>query len=125
MEVYREILDREGNGGRAGVLICGAYGMGNAGDEAILDALVAEMRGIDPLMPITVLTREPKSASERLDVETVHSFNFPSRAFLAIMKRRKLYINGGAALSRTSRAAGASGTISSPCARPSRVVAAS
>ena len=96
MEVYREILDREGNGGRAGVLICGAYGMGNAGDEAILDALVAEMRGIDPLMPITVLTREPKSASERLDVETVHSFNFPR--FLAIMKRRKLYINGGGSL---------------------------
>ena len=50
------------NGGRAGVLICGAYGMGNAGDEAILDAITAEMRSIDPLMPITVLSRDPEGA---------------------------------------------------------------
>ncbi len=94
--VYNQILERERAGGRAGVLICGAYGMGNAGDEAILDALVAEMRSIDPLMPVTVLTREPRSAGERLDVETVHSFNAPK--FLSIMKRRKLYINGGGSL---------------------------
>ena len=95
-EVYREILEREANGGRAGVIICGAYGLGNAGDEAILDAIVAEMRGIDPLMPLTVMTREPEGASERLDVEAVHTFAFPR--FLAIMKRRALYINGGGSL---------------------------
>ena len=94
--LYEQILDRERNGGRAGVLICGAYGLGNAGDEAILDALVAEMRKIDPLMPLTVLTREPVETAARLDVEAVHSFNAPK--FLSIMKRRTLYINGGGSL---------------------------
>lgn len=94
--VYEQILDRESRSGRAGVLICGAYGMGNAGDEAILDALVGEMRSIDPLMPLTVLSRDPEGACSRLDVEAVHTFNVPK--VLGIMKRRTLYINGGGSL---------------------------
>ena len=94
--VYEEILSREANGGRAGVLICGAYGMGNAGDEAILDAITAEMRSIDPLMPITVLSRDPEGAEARLDVDAIHTFNVPG--FLRAMRRRTLYINGGGSL---------------------------
>ena len=94
--VYREILDREAHGGRAGVLICGAYGMGNAGDEAILDAITAEMRSIGPLMPITVLSRDPEGAEARLDVDAIHTFNVPG--FLRAMRRRRLYINGGGSL---------------------------
>lgn len=81
---------------RRGVLICGAYGMGNAGDEAILDAIVAEMRSIDPDMPITVLSRDPDGAAERLGVRALHTFNFPG--FLREMRRRRLYINGGGSL---------------------------
>ena len=87
--VYEEILEREARG-RSGVVICGAYGMGNSGDEAILDAIVAEMRAIDPLMPLTVMTRDPAGASARLGLTAVHTFNFPR--FLAVMRRRALYI---------------------------------
>ena len=94
--VYEQILEREARSGKAGVLICGAYGMGNAGDEAILDALVAEMRGIDPLMPVSVLSRDPRGAEARLDVETAHTFNIPR--VLSLMRRRALYINGGGSL---------------------------
>lgn len=93
--VYEEILEREARG-RSGVVICGAYGMGNSGDEAILDAIVAEMRAIDPLMPLTVMTRAPAGASARLGLTAVHTFNFPR--FLAVMRRRALYINGGGSL---------------------------
>ena len=35
------------------VVICGAYGRGNAGDDAILEAILQEMRSIDPDMPMT------------------------------------------------------------------------
>ena len=93
--VYEEILEREARG-RSGVVICGAYGMGNSGDEAILDAIVAEMRAIDPLMPLTVMTRDPAGASARLGLTAVHTFNFPR--FLAVMRRRALYLNGGGSL---------------------------
>lgn len=93
--VYEEILERESRG-RSGVVICGAYGMGNSGDEAILDAIVAELRSIDPLMPITVMTRDPEGASARLGLTAVHTFNFPR--FLAVMRRRALYVNGGGSL---------------------------
>lgn len=93
--VYEEILEREARG-RSGVVICGAYGMGNSGDEAILDAIVAEMSAIDPLMPLTVMTRDPAGASARLGLTAVHTFNFPR--FLAVMRRRALYINGGGSL---------------------------
>ena len=93
--VYEEILDREAHG-RSGVVVCGAYGMGNSGDEAILDAIVAELRSIDPLMPVTVMTRDPAGASARLGLTAVHTFNFPR--FLAVMRRRALYLNGGGSL---------------------------
>lgn len=96
LSVYNEIMQRQKNNGRAGVVVCGAYGMGNAGDEAILDAIIAELRGIDSLMPITVLSREPKSVSRRLDVDAEHTFAF--WRFLPAMSRSVLYINGGGSL---------------------------
>ena len=54
------------------------------------------MRAIDPLMPLTVMTRDPAGASARLGLTAVHTFNFPR--FLAVMRRRALYINGGGSL---------------------------
>jgi hypothetical protein len=38
-------------GGRYGALVCGAYGMRNAGAEAILRAVAPSWRSIDPERP--------------------------------------------------------------------------
>ncbi len=81
---------------RRGVLICGAYGHGNAGDEAILEAIVHEMRAIDPEMPITVLSRTPEATASRNGVQALHSFAFAR--FLRVMRHAKLYLNGGGSL---------------------------
>ena len=81
---------------RAGVLICGAYGMHNLGDDAVLDALLAELRSIDPDMPITVLSRSPEETAREHGVEALHMFNVPG--FLKAMGRRRLYVNGGGSL---------------------------
>ena len=56
---------------RSGVLICGAYGLGNAGDDAILEAIVHQMRTIDPDMPITVLSRRPEEPGARYGVKAI------------------------------------------------------
>jgi polysaccharide pyruvyl transferase CsaB len=81
---------------RQGVLICGAYGFGNAGDNAILESIVGELRTIDPELEITVLSRDPASARESLGVGALHHFDF-IRVFFA-MRKTKLYISGGGSL---------------------------
>ena len=97
-EIYRIILRRSQRpkGKRDGVLICGAYGKGNAGDDSILEAILQQMRHIDPDMPICVLSRNPKQTRLRYRVDAVHTFDFPK--FWSRMGKTKLYINGGGSL---------------------------
>jgi len=90
------LLNGGKKGRRSGVLICGAYGHDNAGDEAILDAIVLQMRTLDPGMPLTVLSRQPKKTAERYGIRALHSFDF--FAILKTMKSAKLYLNGGGSL---------------------------
>ncbi len=99
LDIYKELFKREElsrKGERNGVVICGAYGMGNAGDDAILEAIVAEMREIDPFMPITALSRKPQETRSMFAVNSVHMFDVP--AFHRAMKGTKLYLSGGGSL---------------------------
>ena len=95
LEIYNTIfrLEQQKKGARYGVLICGAYGFGNAGDDAILEAIIGDMRSIDPNMPITVLSRRPKETRRLYGVNAEHSFNLPRMH--RIMHKYKLYLNGG------------------------------
>lgn len=98
-EIYETICSKEERrrkNPRDGVLICGAYGRGNAGDEAILKAIIAAMRSIDPLMPLTVMTRKPQETEALHGVRAVYTFRFP--AFLRCMRKTRLFINGGGSL---------------------------
>ena len=92
-EIYETVLSQSG---RRGVLICGAYGMHNLGDDAVLSALVAEVRSIDPALPITVLSRRPQETARDYGVRALHMFNVPG--FLRTMRKSRLYINGGGSL---------------------------
>ena len=98
LHIYREILRRHRRpaAARDGVVICGAYGRGNAGDDAILEAILQEMRAIDPDMPMTVLSKDPKSTRLTYRVRAIHRSNLP--AWLMAMHQAKLYINGGGSL---------------------------
>ncbi len=98
LHIYEEIIRRHARpkNVRDGVVICGAYGRGNAGDDAILEAILQEMRGIDPDMPVTVISKDPKSTRLTYRVRSVSRMNIP--AWRGAMKRAKLYINGGGSL---------------------------
>ena len=98
LHIYQEILCRHSRPkmARDGVVICGAYGRGNAGDDAILEAILQEMRSLDPDMPMTVLSKDPKSTRLTYRVQAVHRANFP--AWHRAMHHAKLYINGGGSL---------------------------
>ena len=99
LNIYETILRRQKRRRerrRDGVVICGAYGRGNAGDEAILKALVTELRSIDPDLPLWVMTRKPRATRLRHRVGAVYTFHAP--AFCLKMARSALYINGGGSL---------------------------
>ena len=95
LEIYNIIHRHEKwrHGSRDGILIGGAYGFGNAGDDAILDAVLQEMKSIDPHMPVTVLSRRPRETRRNYGVSTLHSFDLPRMAW--VLRRTKLYLNGG------------------------------
>ena len=95
LEIYNTIhrYGKWRSGTRDGVLIGGAYGFGNAGDDAILEAVLQEMRAIDPNMPITVLSRRPRETRRSYGVSTQHSFDLIRMA--RVLRRTKLYLNGG------------------------------
>jgi len=98
LEIYKTILSRETRpvSARDGVLICGAYGRGNAGDDAILEAIVAEIRALDGSLPIWVLSRTPRDTRLTYRVNAIYTFDFPR--FLRRMRKTRLYINGGGSL---------------------------
>jgi polysaccharide pyruvyl transferase CsaB len=99
LDIYDRILRTEARlagGGRYGALVCGAYGMRNAGDEAILRAVVSELRSIDPERPIAVLTRLRAETRQSCGVRAIHSFDLPR--ILRAMQKSELFVNGGGSL---------------------------
>ncbi len=96
VEIYRAVLDRRQRTGRDGVVICGAYGKGNAGDDAILATMIRQLRQQDENLPITVMTRRPRQTAVETGVSTVHIFNILAAG--RKMRRAKLYISGGGSL---------------------------
>lgn len=79
-----------------GVVISGAYGMDNAGDDAILHAIIASLRRIEQDIPITVIARRPKKTARRFHVAARGLLNVPG--WLWAMGRARLFISGGGSL---------------------------
>lgn len=101
LDIYEAVLRKEKRKAslpsrRDGVLVCGAYGRGNAGDDAILEAIVREVRSIDSDLPVWVLSRKPRETRLQYRVNAIYTFNIPR--FLWRMSRTALYINGGGSL---------------------------
>ena len=94
LDIYRKILaHRQSTPGRKGALICGAYGLGNAGDDAILQAILQQVRTVVPNEDITVLSRNPKETAAAHGVRALYMFDIPG--FLRAARQVRLYINGG------------------------------
>ena len=81
---------------RNGILICGAYGLGNAGDEAILTAILREVRSVAPEAEITVLSRNAPETAAQYGVHALHMFDLPGMR--RVLRSTRLYINGGGSL---------------------------
>lgn len=99
LEIYGSILKRDArqkSRKRDGVIICGAYGHGNAGDDAILKSIIHSVKELDDAMPITVLAKNTESVKKRYRVNSSYTLNFPK--MISAMRKSVLYINGGGTL---------------------------
>lgn len=98
MEIYRTVLRRRKarQSKRETIAVCGAYGRGNAGDEAILKSILQELRELAPDAPICVVSRNPKETRLTHRVQAIHTFDIPG--FRRLSRRCRLYLNGGGSL---------------------------
>jgi len=80
-----------------GVLLCGYFGYGNTGDEAILSASLAALRREDPARPITVLTAHPRRVARTYGVRVAGRFD-PLAILWELMRCETLVFGGGGLL---------------------------
>lgn len=98
-EIYDTILRRYQRGRsstRDGVLICGAYGKGNMGDETILESILQQLRSRDPDLPICVMSKAPRRTARIANVRSVYTFSYGN--LRREMRRARLFISGGGSL---------------------------
>ena len=78
------------------ILVCGYYGFANTGDEAILSALLSDLRVVYPEAAITVMSGRPTATSGDHGVETVHWQNVAG--MIAATTDTDLMVLGGGGL---------------------------
>lgn len=81
---------------RRGVVICGAYGMDNAGDDAVLRSIVNTAREFDGEMPVCVIGRRARQTASRFGVQAAGRLQI--FRWLRAMGRSKLFLLGGGSL---------------------------
>lgn len=97
LNIYRDILQRytlrrQSTAGYD-VIISGYYGFKNIGDDAMLMAIINNLRMYKPDIKMMVLSKEPSEVKSTHGVESISRLNVV-RIFKA-MKRAKLFIYGG------------------------------
>lgn len=78
------------------ILACGYYGFANAGDEAILAALLTDIRALYPGALVTVLSGHPSTTKAEYGVESVHWQDVAQMIFEA--EKADLMVLGGGGL---------------------------
>ncbi len=78
------------------ILITGSFGFGNLGDEAILDGVLQQLRGLDPEPEILVVAGNPEVAKREHGVRTIGWADWPG--IVEAVAGADLVIQGGGGL---------------------------
>ena len=78
------------------IILSGYYGFGNAGDEAMLWAIVKQLRLLEPDVKIVVLSNNPAETRATFGVEAVNRWYVPD--IIKVMQGASLLISGGGSL---------------------------
>jgi len=75
------------------IMISGYYGFRNSGDDAILEAIIDNLRNIKDDIRIVVLSKTPKATAANYGVDSIDRFNLFK--VIETMRKTKLFLNGG------------------------------
>lgn len=78
------------------IVISGYYGFGNAGDEAMLTAMIEALTDVDPAVRVTVISGNPDDTRRRHGVAAVYRLNYPD--IIRVIAKSDLLISGGGSL---------------------------
>lgn len=78
------------------ILMSGYYGFDNSGDDAILKAIVKDIKEKDENIEIVVLSNNPKKTEEMYSVKAVNRFHL--KDLITAIKSTSLLISGGGSL---------------------------
>jgi len=79
-----------------GIIISGYYGFGNAGDEAILSAMISSLKHFIPDADITVISANPRKTLREHGVKSIHRKDIWK--IFSCMESASLFISGGGGL---------------------------
>lgn len=79
------------------IVISGYYGFANAGDEAMLTAIIKALRSTEKTVELTVISGNPPATAARHKVNSLHRFSF-CKIFAALMDCDLLLSGGGSLL---------------------------
>jgi len=75
------------------IMISGYYGFNNSGDDAILLAIIDNLRNVKKDIRIVVLSKNPKDTTANYGVDSIDRFNLFE--VMRAMKQTRLFLNGG------------------------------
>ncbi len=78
------------------IVISGYYGFANAGDEAMLAAMIEVLTDLDSSVRITVISGNPAETRQKHGVEAVYRLNYPE--ITRVLAKSDLLISGGGSL---------------------------
>lgn len=78
------------------IVMSGYYGFANAGDEAMLTAIVKALRNAEKTVALTVISGNPKVTSARHNVSSIHRFKFWQ--IMSAIRQADLLVSGGGSL---------------------------
>lgn len=100
LNIYNKILFKSTDSVKYDVMISGYYGFHNSGDDAILKAIIDNLRIRKEDIRIMVLSKTPMETKLHHFVESINRINLLKIIFT--MKKTKLFINGGGNLMQDS-----------------------
>ncbi len=96
IEVYMNALSKPRMQTKYDVMISGYYGFKNSGDDALLKAIIHNLRLFKEDIKVTVLSMNPRETRRVYGVDAINRINIIKIWW--VMRRTKLLINGGGSL---------------------------